>query len=151
VLWDSGALNLDGTHPNSPVATWPASTFFRFTIPGSAFAAVAGATPGGQLLIRFSSGTNTNSINYLDNVSLIAFPPMLVSDVGLAGTEPDRRFWLRWPAIAGGRYKVQRTLLPGGTWTNVQTAIPATPPFNAHTNSEPMGEKAFYHIDLDLP
>lgn len=45
VLWDSGFLNLDGTHPNTALAAWPANTCFRFVIPGSAFASVSGATP----------------------------------------------------------------------------------------------------------
>ena len=151
VLWDSGFLNLDGTHPNTTLATWPANTYFRFIIPGSAFASVSGATPGGQLLLRFHSGTNAHSINQLDNVSLFAFPPMRVSETGISGTGAASRFWLRWPSIAGGRYKVQRTLLLGGIWTNAQSAISATPPFNTYTDPAAMGDKAFYRVDLDLP
>jgi hypothetical protein len=151
VLWDSGALNLDGTHPNTTLATWPANTYFRFLIPGSAFASVPGATPGGQLLLRFHAGTNAHSINQLDNVSLLAFPPLQVSETGISGTNATRRFWLRWPSIAGGRYKVQRKLLMGDIWTNAQTAVSATPPFNTFTDPAPMGEKAFYRVDLDFP
>jgi hypothetical protein len=151
VLWDSGFLSLDGTHPNTTLAAWPANTFFRFVIPASAFTAVPGATPGGQLLLRFDSGTNANSINQIDNVSLLAFPPIQVGEMGVSGAGASRRFWLRWPSIAGGRYKVQRVSALGDVWGNLQTAISATPPFNTYTDPTPMSDKSFYRVDLDLP
>jgi hypothetical protein len=49
------------------------------------------------------------------------------------------------------RYKVQCSPFLGGTWTNVQSAISATPPFNTYTNTTPLGDKAFYRVGLDLP
>ena len=38
----------------------------------------------------------------------------------------------------------------GATWMNGQSAVFAPPPFDTYTVPEPMGNEAFYRVDLDL-
>lgn len=67
ILWSSGQLSLDGTHPDAPLDDWPAGTTFSFDIPAEQFTAAAAAQAGTPLRLRLRF---PDKAAFVDNVSL---------------------------------------------------------------------------------
>lgn len=70
VLWSTGALNLDGLHTGSPMASWTAGQTFNYSIDASSdFSEEGTAGEEIQIFVAHSGG-----ISYFDNVSLTVVP-----------------------------------------------------------------------------